>query len=179
MSMTENPGKKFCPKCKTEKSISEFHKDPTKPDGYNSSCRQCKRAYRISPFYRERERELERTPEWKARKKRYFQTDKGKFQMSREDHRYRTRNNKNPGAKHTLTYLEWQYILLKQENKCAVCGVSFDSDIKPVRDCMVPLSKGGFLTLGNAQALCFRCNTVKNSKVYCGFGNKWRMEFIS
>jgi hypothetical protein len=32
---------KFCHKCKTEKSLSEFHKDRSKRDGLNSRCKAC------------------------------------------------------------------------------------------------------------------------------------------
>ena len=164
---------KICSQCQTKKSISDFHKDRRNVDGLSGICKQCKRAYRISPAYRERERELERTPEYKARKKKYFASVKGKSYKSREHHIYKSRDKV-----HTLTYLQWQYIISMQNNRCAICNTPFSEEIPPVRDCMIPLSKGGSLTLGNTQAVCCRCNSVKGTKAYCGTGNRWRGIYI-
>lgn len=36
---------KTCTTCKAEKPLAEFRKDKTKPDGYQYSCKVCKRAY--------------------------------------------------------------------------------------------------------------------------------------
>lgn len=169
-------GIKFCTKCKIQKSVSEFHKDRKNSDGLSSECKECKRKYRISPFYVEREKQLERTPEYRARRDRYRKTEKGKLIKSREHHSYQTRNS---GKTHTLTYLEWEYILSRQGKRCAICRCVFDDKIKAVRDCMVPLSKGGLLTLGNTQAVCTHCNAVKHDKAYSGLGNSWRLDYIS
>ena len=32
---------KICSRCKTEKSVSEFHKDKNKKDGLNNICKMC------------------------------------------------------------------------------------------------------------------------------------------
>jgi hypothetical protein len=37
--------KKVCYNCKEEKDISEFHKNPKKKDGVNSTCKDCRRIY--------------------------------------------------------------------------------------------------------------------------------------
>lgn len=37
--------KKVCKKCGIEKDIEEFHKNKTYKDGYNSTCKECKREY--------------------------------------------------------------------------------------------------------------------------------------
>lgn len=36
---------KICFKCKCEKDLSEFSKDKTKKDGYNSKCKECGKIY--------------------------------------------------------------------------------------------------------------------------------------
>jgi HNH endonuclease len=168
-------GFKICPKCKIKKPVCEFHKDKTRSDGLVQICKKCKRTYRISPAYREKEKQLEKTPGYKNRKKKYYRTNKGLFNKSKEHHIYRTREKT---IKPTLSLLEWEYILSRQENKCAICNITFSRDVPPERDCIVPLSKGGSLTIGNTQALCDHCNSVKRDKIYCGFGNKWRADFI-
>lgn len=38
-------GLKECPKCKIEKSLSEFHKNYTKKDGFQYECKECVRKY--------------------------------------------------------------------------------------------------------------------------------------
>ena len=37
--------RKKCSKCQVEKEIVNFRKDKTKPDGYYSSCKECKLEY--------------------------------------------------------------------------------------------------------------------------------------
>ena len=38
---------KTCTKCKIEKEFSEFYKDKTKKDGYNSGCKSCYKQYNL------------------------------------------------------------------------------------------------------------------------------------
>jgi hypothetical protein len=37
---------KICSKCKTEKDISEFYKQPTNKDGFRNDCKLCVKQYR-------------------------------------------------------------------------------------------------------------------------------------
>lgn len=141
-----------------------------------SICIKCKREYRISPFYKAREKELEKTPQYKMRKKRYYETDKGKFCKSLEHHVYKTKGTPEE-LRHDLTFVEWECIVINQGNRCAICGCMFTELIKPERDCIIPLVKGGFLTFDNTQALCDHCNSVKHTSMYSGFGNRWRKAF--
>jgi hypothetical protein len=59
---------KICTKCGIEKELIGFPKDKSKVDGYNSSCKECKREYRdsnkdlissIGKIYRDKNREKE------------------------------------------------------------------------------------------------------------------------
>ena len=36
---------KYCPKCKTEKSVNDFYVDRHSPDGYATACKACRKAY--------------------------------------------------------------------------------------------------------------------------------------
>lgn len=36
---------KYCPKCKTEKSVTDFYVDRHSPDGYATACKACRKAY--------------------------------------------------------------------------------------------------------------------------------------
>jgi 5-methylcytosine-specific restriction endonuclease McrA len=166
-------GIKICTKCNCAKSVSEFHKDKRNKDGLMIICIKCKREYRISPFYKAREKELEKTPRYKSRKKRFGITEKGKFNYSKEDHRSVSRKY-NINVEHTLSFVEWNYILIMQNHRCAICMRVFSEDMKAQKDCIIPLSKGGALTFKNAQALCRHCNSSKNTSMYSGLGNRWR-----
>lgn len=36
---------KFCNKCKKDKSVDDFHKNPTKKDGLQTMCKECRKEY--------------------------------------------------------------------------------------------------------------------------------------
>ena len=60
---------KKCPQCKQFKSISEFRKNRSTKDGLRTYCKICRP---------KKEKIYRRTEKWKARQKRYAQSDKGK-----------------------------------------------------------------------------------------------------
>lgn len=150
---------KICRTCGIKKQKTEFNKDACKKDGYYTMCKSCKRNYRISPEYKLREKELEKTFSYKERQRRFYSTLKGKSYSSLECHRD---NSFLPRSSHTLKHLEWISILELQQHACAICG-SKDKSLE--RDCIIPLSKGGALTFSNTQALCKSCNSRKGAKL--------------
>ena len=89
----------------------------------------------------------------------YCKTLKGQLKISRANHTRRSTEKKIPC---TLTVKQWKKILDMQDNKCASCKREFTDDLKPTRDHIIPLSKGGGLTFGNTHALCKSCNSSKN-----------------
>ena len=88
----------------------------------------------------------------------YSQTPKGKATTARKNHKRRERM---ANAENTLTAAEWQDILDKQGNRCALCGREFTDGDPPTRDHIIPVSKGGGLTRENVQALHRSCNSRK------------------
>jgi len=137
---------KICIRCNLVKPKTDFHKNPNHGDGFYSMCKQCKRKYRISPEYKKRESELEKTNRYKSRTVVMGHRDRSSL----------------PRCCHTLTYIEWESILETQQYRCAICGCS---DKKLEHDCIIPISKGGALTFENTQALCNVCNSKKGSKL--------------
>lgn len=173
---------KLCNTCGRTKPKTDFHKDRHKSDGLHTMCKTCKRNYRTSPFYSQREYELEfvdgkRNRHFKKRNKKYDSNDGGSSYKATEHHIVRSTLQKEY---HSLTYEEWRYIKLKQENKCAICGVLETQETKLVHDCIIPLSRGGTFCYDNVQALCNHCNSVKGAKIYDGVapGSKWRESWI-
>lgn len=64
---------KRCSKCKQEKPVSEFFKNKSRKDGYRARCKLCHREdcrdYAKTGYYRRYNREYERRPEVKERRK--------------------------------------------------------------------------------------------------------------
>jgi hypothetical protein len=97
--------RKKCSKCQVEKEIVNFRKDKTKPDGYYSSCKECKLEYMRNNKERvnlsaKKLRDLNRlkNPEKfysdnNKRGKRYTQKNKEKIKLKRQNIDYRLRSN--------------------------------------------------------------------------------------
>ena len=91
-----------------------------------------------------------------------YATPEGRAAGARHRH---TRRDRERNTENTLTAGEWGLILELQAGRCAICGRLFDDDLRPTRDHIVPVSKGGGLTFGNVQALCQSCNSSKYNKL--------------
>ena len=118
--------KKYCTKCGITKSLSEFNKNQTRPQGVNGECRKCRRE--ISRLYRENNKE-----KVKERGRLYYENNKEKV---KEKGKLYYENNK-------------EKILLKQARKRArKKGLPFSitekdiviPDVCPVLD--IPLFSG-------------------------------------
>lgn len=93
--------------------------------------------------------------------RRYQKTPEGKAASARACHRRRDAEKK---TRCDLTDGQWKVIIEEQGNRCAHCGREFTEDLKPTRDHIVPVSKGGGLTYENVQALCQSCNSRKHDR---------------
>lgn len=85
---------KRCSKCKEEKELSEFHKDKQKSDGLYSSCRSC-----MAEIYTSKE-----------------------FREKRKHPRYANIKRKHKVKSFGLTVEEYESLIQKQGNKCAICN---------------------------------------------------------
>ena len=56
---------KTCTKCGETKPLSEFSADDAYKDGYQSHCKDCKRAYARERYAKNRDRELARVKAWR------------------------------------------------------------------------------------------------------------------
>lgn len=95
-------------------------------------------------------------------KEEYLKTDKGKLAVNKYNHNRRT--NISNSIKN-LTVEEKNYILYNlQNNQCVRCGRTFNEELKPTLDHIIPVNKGGPLTKENVQFLCQSCNSKKHTK---------------
>ena len=88
----------------------------------------------------------------------WSKTPKGKACSLRAVHKRRSRGSNLPN---TLTSDELEIILIGQGGKCNHCGKEFGKDLRPTKDHILPMTRGGGLTFENVQALCRSCNDRK------------------
>lgn len=86
------------------------------------------------------------------------------------------RSNRNVLSKQAgikITLLEWAEILKLYKNKCAYCGTSFTPNNMPVKDHVIPISKGGTNSKDNIAPACNDCNMKKRDKFHRADGSLW------
>lgn len=83
---------KLCPKCKTEKTLDNFHKDPRNKSGYTSWCNFCRR---------ENAKQWTKTNPEKAK---------------------RSRRNTCLKRMYGITLSDYEFMLEKQNKSCAICN---------------------------------------------------------
>lgn len=94
---------KVCTKCNTEKPHSDYHKNSASPDGFHSVCKACKNAQAANRY-----RSLNKT-------------GRPKSFDARANHLKRT---------YGITTEQYDELLKKQNDSCAVCGRHKDSEKK-------------------------------------------------
>lgn len=160
--------KKRCPRCATEKELTEFGSNRSTADGKNCYCRHCIRQMSAGrtwyhKVWRDRNRDYvnEKSREWVANNKekrreivrRWDQNNPEKVELKRA--RYRERKRAAAVAK----YRE-KDILDRDGNRCKYCGKKAEG-----LDHVVPISRGGADCPENVVACCVVCNRSKGSKL--------------
>lgn len=143
-------GYRRCPRCKEVKKIEEFR-------DYSSYCHECR---------------LQKCSEWgkshKSHLLAYFHNvRKRKEQDKLTEHNAIASHKQRALIKtgHTLTQKEWREIIKEFDNTCPMCKKPFTAEDPAVRDCIVPVSKGGLLCKENVQPLHAKCNFRKGTKI--------------
>ncbi len=173
--------KKICTKCGKNKALEEYY-------SRQSECKSCNNArqrehrktdkgkaararynksdkgkvtqakYNKSDESKAAKAKYRKSDEGKAANAKYKKTDKGKAMIARSN------SNKKYWKSKTLNTLEakeFNYIIFLQDGKCAWCGRTFTDELKPTRDHIYPVSKGGDFIKENVQALCQSDNSKK------------------
>lgn len=83
---------KHCPRCSQDKPMTEFGRNRSRPDGLQSWCKKCTRAYmadyRDKANYRASVREYDRSPKGRAAHRRYNHSAAGRASKQRAAKRY-------------------------------------------------------------------------------------------
>lgn len=177
-------GKKCCPNCGEVKFFSEYPQSPKRLNGVGGWCKSCRRVDSKQDYWSDPEKSRtsarKRSNEWRDRNpqhaseyyfrnrekyveyNKYFRsTDRGKLSHVLSEHR---RNKRAKSVENDLSIEDVDFLLSLQDNKCAMCGEEFTKRNSYTLDHIVPLSKGGGLTLGNVQLLHQPCNASKGTK---------------
>ncbi len=181
---------KRCSTCKATKPISEFYKDPTRGDGFYTTCKTCHAKHVKNWQTRNSEKFREMNLNWKhTHKEKHREHNKNWAKANPEKRRktIATWRNKNPeygknwrknnkekikhytqnrrarvlGNGGELTKEEWAAILDFYGHKCLCCG---RDDVKLTIDHVLPIFHGGKHSADNVQPLCGPCNSRKKDK---------------
>ena len=112
---------KTCTRCGTEKTVKEFHKDPSKNDGLCSQCAECKKE--LSRIWKTNNLEKCRLNNRKARKK-YKQNNREKFNAYNRDYMQRNKEKRESSRiqrTYGLSPDDFNKRLLDQDGVCAIC----------------------------------------------------------
>lgn len=128
---------KTCRKCKTEKDISNFHKDSMRKSGYRDICKTCKKEENNKYNLNNRESKLLKSKEYyknnKIQKTNYRLKNKNRINKIKAN--YRLKNietiHKNECAgrlrrKYGLTIEQKNQMIESQNNKCSICNEVFN-----------------------------------------------------
>lgn len=173
---------KYCKACGIFKPITEFFRNHTYTEGYDSKCKDCKRRYQAG--WREEHREEHRAysreyhhehraerltyhAAWLSENKQYKATLDKNWRRNHPERlkaanaRRRARIFQSAGRFSTR---EWNSLKVHYGGKCLKCGRA-EPLIKLTPDHIIPLSQGGNNSIENIQPLCWGCNATKGAKV--------------
>lgn len=171
-----NAGLKWCTKCKTWQSVSDFAKDKTRGDGLKSICNSCEYTrHTPGPTRRERQEQQMNGLAW-CRSCQKWQPIKIVYRgicrpcqnaQDREryasDRRYRQERRQYAHARKRGVKpipSEGQDRLMEEfDGRCAYCGAPAET-----WDHIFPIKEGGETTPGNIVPACISCNSSKKDQ---------------
>ena len=190
---------KTCSRCEQTKALDYFGKNKTKKDGHNSECKECVRAYNAEYYKANSDRIKSKVKDYreknsdvvKQRKSRYAKENalairKKVAEWQRANPEKRAQNAKAHRQRHperenakaakrrararkngvfTFTQKELKKIY---SSPCFYCGSKKNIEL----DHILPISKGGRHSIGNAVSACRLCNSQKSNKLLI----QWKKE---
>lgn len=105
-AITAEIGIKRCGTCRTWKRLDSFGADKSRPDGHNSKCLECQRAYYSEWHARNAEKQAEYSREYRQR----------------DPDRERERRLRERCNRYNITVERYRDLLAEQNHGCALCG---------------------------------------------------------
>jgi 5-methylcytosine-specific restriction endonuclease McrA len=153
---------KVCTLCNENKSVSFFHHDKSRADGYFPQCKECRKSYNKLYHINNAEKIRKRVSDWQKDnpEKRSIQVAKyaKKYPQKTRDKQHRRRARIKSNGVFFITKKELNKIY---SSPCINCGNKNDIVI----DHIIPIVRGGSHSIGNIQPLCRSCNLYKGSKL--------------
>ena len=180
---------KWCPRCETERPVSEFPRHRSKPDGLYSCCKPCKRAaaaewkatadptgerhrayvrkHRDKNIERHRRRERENKKRQKlqdpegvrARRKAWEAQNRDVLRAAWKLNTHTRRAQKRANGAVPFTADQLDQRIAYYGYRCWICGADHEAI-----DHVKPLSKGGPHMLANLRPICTSCNSSKGAE---------------
>jgi hypothetical protein len=172
---------KKCPRCSTEKELSEFHNASGARDGKQGHCKACKAQLgKVYELKRDKAKKKQYGKnEWQSKKNnpKYIEYRKkwiedNKDDIAQKSKEYRDKNRilllphrsnqraKKRGIEGKISMHEWKAALNLTNFMCIACEESVADSI----DHVVSFTNGGTNTYDNIQPMCLRCNLKKGTK---------------
>jgi 5-methylcytosine-specific restriction endonuclease McrA len=154
---------KTCSKCHVEKTLSEFPKRASSPDGYGYSCKVCNKVYHKQYSAEHKEEFKGYTAKWHEKHPEYQKQYDAKWRAENIEAAKAIRENRrvrvvcNGGS---FTEDDWNVLLLLYDFKCLACG---RDDVLLTADHVIPVAFGGSSDISNIQPLCKSCNSIKGT----------------
>lgn len=172
----ESNGEKFCTKCRTWRSRSDFHTDRSRHDGLCNYCAYCRSTnlgrFHSGPIQHERRKKAEQGLAWCSGCSAYQPEDEVRDGICREhqnayarrlyaeNEAFRARRRFRVHARRRgVDPIETDHadaLLLFFAGRCAYCGAPATT-----WDHIIPISKGGMSVPGNLLPACIGCNSSK------------------
>lgn len=153
---------KRCPKCKTEKQLTEFGNDRTRPDGLSGHCKACCCAYQSKYRYDNKEMiSEERASYYRKNRKSVLRRMQHWQQDNPEKVRLIQQRRRSMKAglfdDDSITPESVDAVFSIFNNRCAYCG----KEAGLHRDHVVPIAAGGPHIIENIVPACHSCNASK------------------
>lgn len=157
----ETISQKRCHKCGEWKATSLFNKVKTRHDGLSAVCKECQ--YKLVKAWKAANPEKHR-----EQKRKYRHAHKDKVRGWKKKYRDKCKKDIPANEKHVNTDKkesipsDVRWAVWERDNfTCQRCGSRRNLTV----DHIYPESKGGQLTMKNAQTLCRKCNASKGVKI--------------
>jgi len=161
---------KICTKCKQRKEETEFYKDKSSNDGLTYWCKNCRKAFdktRSASYYLEHKEDTQQYRKNNKEGIREYQRNwckgiKGRTAHATVRHKVRAEMVGITSVS-TLTPEDVEFLYYIQRGSCVSCGTDISNNNFQIEH-IIPISKGGDLSLENCQLLCKKCNLKKRTK---------------
>jgi hypothetical protein len=140
---------KKCRICKQIKPLSEFYKMSQMRDGYRNECIPCFKAARRKRYYRNPQIAIRRVQEWRKKNPEKYLAYRRRYRELHGPRKQRNDRNSHLRRKYGISIEEFEFLVVAQAGKCAICGRKDDDQLHVDHDHKTGMVRG---------LLCGSCN---------------------